>query len=891
MNSFGGGAILSSIKISKILLIFTLCIFWSANSAAAFLAGNAPFSFHGARGIFRGSEKVEFYPKGYLNSERALFFAKNLETGESWPLEVISKNPQSIHLRFTQKLEWKTWITNSLALVVLDQYANEIDQTYFQMGELLDSVFSYDQCLGICDSSKKSVKKLKIWAPTAKSLKLFLPEPQCNSRSNQSFARIEGGAWEIELDPKWMGCKYLLQVDVFSPYTGKVESFKVTDPYSFALSMDSKFSVFVDMDDPRWMPKNWKTQSRPELSSRLNTVLYELHIRDFSIGDPSVPENLRGKYGAFALQNSNGVNHLQSLVAAGVTHLHLLPISDFTSVEENPNNRREPEIEKGLPSDSPLPQEILSRYRALDSFNWGYDPFHYFSPEGSYAKNPEGGSRILETREMISSLHQMGFRVVMDVVFNHTFSAGLARESVLDKIVPLYYYRLDNSGQTRNSSCCSDTASERKMMEKLMRDSVDFWRVNYKIDGFRFDLMNLHSLDTMVRIRDSLRSKDPSIVLYGEAWNFGSLLEKDSSAFTQTKAYGQAIGVFNDRIRDAVRGGTTDSSEKSDQGFVTGLFYDFNHEPANRNTPVDLGQQRSKLLWLGDVVRIGMAGNLRDYTFRDHLGNWVKGGDIRFKGSSTGYAKNPEDTVNYVSAHDGYTLWDALQAKLPFYAKLREPNTATIEEKVDRQILAMGIVAFSQGVPFFDSGIEILRSKSGDQNSYDSGDWFNSIDWLKQQNGWGLGLPPSFSNSGDWPFWQPRLADPKMVAGEKDIRRSERAFLEMLKIRSSSPLFRLETGLEIQSKVSFLESELGAMQPPGLIAMQILDEESDGRDLDPNWKKIFVFVNVTNDAQSFGHNNLSNSNLFRIFGESQLKKSQETKIFLPPRSISVWGDR
>src|SRR5690606_15599872 len=171
----------------------------------------------------------------------------------------------------------------------------------------------------------------------------------------------------------------------------------------------------------------------------------------------------------------------------------------------------------------------------------------------------------------------------------------------LDKVVPGYYYRLDDRGMVKNSSCCSDTASERGMMEKLMRDSLESWRTVFGVDGFRFDLMNLHSVGTMARIRDYLRAKDPSILLYGEAWPFGSLQEKaPEEAFTQPKAFGNSIGIFNDRIRDALRGGTTDTKEKSDQGFVTGLFYDFNHEPANKNTPVDLGAQREKLLYLAD---------------------------------------------------------------------------------------------------------------------------------------------------------------------------------------------------------------------------------------------------------------------------------------------------
>ncbi len=610
------------------------------------------------------------------------------------------------------------------------------------------------------------------------------------------------------------------------------------------------------------------------------------------MADLSVPSALRGTYRAFTLDGTEGDRHLRALAASGITHLHLLPVNDFTSVEEDPARRRDPQISDRFPSDSPLPQEAIGRLRALDSFNWGYDPYHFLVPEGSYATAPHGGARVLEFREMIQGLHRKGLRVVLDVVFNHTFAAGLANEAVLDKIVPLYYHRIDQEGQVRNTSCCSDTASERWMMEKLMRDSLELWRQHYKIDGFRFDLMNLHSVSTMGRLRDYLRKQDPSIVLYGEAWPFGSLLEKDpAGAFTQGKAYGQSIGVFNDRIRDAIRGGTTDSKEKSDPGYVTGLFYDFNHEPANRDTPVDLAQQRSKLLWLGDIVRIGLAGNLRDYRFTDHRGNTVKGGDIHFKGGPTGFAQNPEDNVNYVSAHDGYTLWDSLQAKLPFHTRTRDPGTAPLNERVVRQLLALGLIAFSQGIPFFDAGSELLRSKSGDQNSYDSGDWFNALDWSAARNGWGIGLPPSFSNPEDWPFWRPRLADPALEPGAAEISLARQKFFEMLKVRKSSALFRLKTGSEVQARVRFLDAELGPMQPPGLIVMELIDEEADGRDLDPNWKSLFVAVNVTNDTAVFLHSRLGRAPLSLVFGKGERRLVPAPGLVIPARTISVWGER
>ncbi len=846
------------------------------------------FSQIGARAVFRSGESIEYFSGFFGAKEKTLFFAKDLESGEEWILQPQGRRANSVLLKFASPPDWAKWIQKSLVLVARDNQNNELDRTFFQLGELLDEKFFANECLGLCAQGGK--RWLKVWAPTARSLKVIFPDKNC-TKANSSLQKKGSAVWWVEVPDHWMNCSYQLQVEVFSPHTGRVENFVTTDPYSYALTRNSRYSVFFDPKDPTWFPRKWNSTLRPQLQARIDSALYELHVRDFSIADTSVPDAWKGKFKAFTLPNSAGVSHLRALKDAGITHIHLLPLTDFTSVEEDPAEQKHPQISSNFPTDSPLPQEAIGKVRALDGYNWGYDPFHYFAPEGSYAVNPQGGNRILEMREMIQSLHQLGLRVVMDMVFNHTFSAELANESVFDRIVPLYYYRLDPSGRVRNSSCCSDTASERKMMEKLMLDSLNYWREHFRIDGFRFDLMNLHSVETMERIRDDLRKRDPSILLYGEAWNFGSLLENGGNAFTQWKAYGNSIGVFNDRIRDAIRGGTTDSKEKSDQGFVTGLFYDFNHEPANRNTPVNLGEQRNKLLWFGDVIRVGMAGNLRDYSLRDHQGNMIRGEEIQFKGGPTGFAKDPEDVVNYVSAHDGYTLWDALTAKLPFFVKYRNPSNTSMDERVDRQILAFGIIALSQGMPFFDSGIEILRSKSGDQNSYDSGDWFNGIAWDLSKHGWGLGLPPVFSNSGDWPFWQPRLAEPALQPDRQAISRSFQAFVDLLKIRSSSALFRLPTGSDIKKRVRFLEPDMGPMQPPGLIVMRIADDLSGEKDLDPNWKNLFVLLNVTNQEIAFTHSELSGIDLEKLYGNSHWIVQGPTKILIPPRSISVMGER
>jgi pullulanase len=450
----------------------------------------------------------------------------------------------------------------------------------------------------------------------------------------------------------------------------------------------------------------------------------------------------------------------------------------------------------------------------------------------------------------VKAINETGLRIVQDVVFNHTYENALHPVSVFDKIVPLYYYRLDDQGQVQKSSCCYDTATEHRMMEKLMIDSVVHWAKTYKIDGFRFDLMSFHSRSNMEHLRQAIRSltlaKDgvdgSKIILYGEGWSFGSLhWSNPQEAMTLENSFGTNFGFFNDRLRDAVRGGTTNSAEKSDQGFATGLYFDFNHEPANRNTPTDLTGQKDKLLHLGDVIKAGLAGNLRDYQMKEHLGNTVRAGDLRFRGAPVAVASQAIETINYVSAHDGYALWDAIQAKAPFHTKGRTPDLASASDRQRMQQLALAIPLLSQGIPFVESGTELLRSKNGDQDSYDSGDFFNRLNWSGETNFWGTGLPPAWKNIDDWSFWQPRLQEPLIQASPELIEQTSQYLKALLRLRKSSSLFQLNTLDEITRQLSFIDD---ALKPePGLIAM-LLQNHSES---------LLVFFNASREDRIFAH--------------------------------------
>ncbi|RME36230.1 MAG: DUF3372 domain-containing protein, partial [Deltaproteobacteria bacterium] len=445
-----------------------------------------------------------------------------------------------------------------------------------------------------------------------------------------------------------------------------------------ALSMNSTWSLIADLDDPALQPANWQADALPPLPPE-DIVLYELHIRDFSARDPSVPPELRGTYLAFTLPDSYGVRHLKRLAAAGVTHIHLLPAFDIATINEDRSTWPETDFAAlaALPPDSDQQQAFVAQTRGADGYNWGYDPYHYNAPEGSYSTNPEGTTRILEFRQMVAALHQMGLRVVMDVVYNHTNASGLSEKSVLDKIVPGYYHRLDANGNVASSTCCANTATEHAMMGKLMRDSVLLWSRAYHVDGFRFDLMGHHMKADMLAVQTALNITPPPMeegpgvgatpYLYGEGWDFGEVANNARGVnATQANMAGTGIGTFNDRLRDAARGGNPFQPPQI-QGFVTGLY-----TAPNEASDLPENSQKALLLDLQDQIRVSLAGNLADYPLINAEGNPVTGAQINYNGQPAGYAQDPQENVVYVSAHDNETLFDAIQYKAPLALSMQE---------------------------------------------------------------------------------------------------------------------------------------------------------------------------------------------------------------------------
>lgn len=673
-----------------------------------------------------------------------------------------------------------------------------------------------------------------VWAPTAQRVDL-VHYGRSGSAHDVRMRRTRDGRWVAHGKRSWKNTEYLYRVTVYVPDEGTVVTNLVTDPYSVALTVDSTRSVVADLDDPSLTPRHWARTPAPKIDKQVQRTIYELSVRDFSATDPSVPEQLRGTYDAFAV-DGNGTKHLRALAKAGLNTVHLQPTFDFATVEEDRAKQRTTDCDlASYPPDSDQQQACVMATAGTDAYNWGYDPYHYFVPEGSYAVHPDGAARTREFRTMVGALHADGLQVVLDVVFNHTSASGQAATSVLDKIVPGYYHRLDASGEVETSTCCQDTASEHAMMQKLMVDAVVLWAKEYKVDGFRFDLMGFHSVENMRAVRAALDRltlrKDgvdgKRIYLYGEGWNFGDVA---NNAYFRQAIQGQlggtGIGTFNDRLRDAVRGGSpVDASTVLEQGFGSGLAGDPNGSAANGDT----AQQAALLGHDADLIKIGLAGNLRDFTFTTSDGTVKRGDQIDYNGRPAGYAEQPGETINYVDAHDNQTLFDNLVMKLP--------QDAPMSVRIRLQTLSLATATLSQSPSLWLAGSDLMRSKSLDNNSYDSGDWFNAIDWSGQTNGFARGLPPKASNGSQWDLMRPRLARPAIDPSPADIATAAQQSQDLLRLKASTPLFSLGSAELIKQKVSF-----PVTGDPGVIAMRI--DDTVGGNVDPRLRGALVIFNA-----------------------------------------------
>ncbi|WP_443067020.1 pullulanase-type alpha-1,6-glucosidase [Streptomyces sp. NBC_01261] len=685
--------------------------------------------------------------------------------------------------------------------------------TGVQIAGVLDDLYGAATKADLGPTVHNGRPTLAVWAPTAQSVSLDLDgSPKKMNRNTTT------GVWSVTGPASWKKKPYRYVVKVWAPTVQKLVTNEVTDPYSVALTTDSKRSLVVDLDAKSLAPSGWSSLKKPKAVPLKDAEIQELHIRDYSVDDRTVPAKDRGTYLAFTDKNSDGSKHLRELAESGTSYVHLLPAFDIATIPEKKSEQTATDCDlASYAADSEQQQECVAAVAAKDAYNWGYDPYHFTVPEGSYATDPDGTGRTVEFRKMVKSLNEDGLRVVMDVVYNHTAASGQADYSVLDKIVPGYYQRLLADGSVATSTCCANTATENAMMGKLVVDSVVTWAKEYKVDGFRFDLMGHQpkanilavrkALDALTLAKDGVDGK--KIIMYGEGWNFGEVA--DDARFvqaTQKNMAGTGIATFSDRARDAVRGGSPFDDDPGVQGFASGLYTDPNSSTANGTS----AEQKARLLHYQDLIKVGLSGNLAKYRFTDTDGKDVTGAEIDYNGAPAGYADAPGDALAYVDAHDNESLFDALTYKLP--------ATTSASDRARMQVLAMATATLSQGPSLSQAGTDLLRSKSLDRNSFDSGDWFNAIHWnCATGNGFGRGLPPAADNASKWPYAKGLLTSVKVGCGQIDG--ASAAYQDLLRIRTTEPAFSLGSAGQVQSEMSFPLS--GKDETPGVITMELGD--------------------------------------------------------------------
>ncbi|WP_246036987.1 pullulanase-type alpha-1,6-glucosidase [Thalassotalea litorea] len=803
----------------------------------------------------------------------------------------------------------KALLKGPLYLISVDQKQQITFATAVQYGNLLDVLYTqghndadeYQQFGGVTlEENGKRFSQFSLWAPTAQSVTVALyQEPGVEKNSEKLTLREDPntGIWSGRIAGDYEEYYYQYELNIYHPDASTSVTITTTDPYSLSLSTNSEYSQLVNLDSAKTQPPEWQGHQIPAVAQVEDNVFYETHIRDFSAHDArlSSPE-FAGKYKAFSETDSDGIRHLKQLRQAGLNNIHLLPAFDIGTVNEDPEKRvslsdtvaklcglkpqhgwcaGENKLDPAQMQDSLVSvlqsfdpktgqaQHAVSQWRDIDDYNWGYDPFHYTVPEGSYATDPMGVARIIEFREMVQSLHNMGFRVIMDVVYNHTHKAGLAATSVLDKIVPNYYQRLNPiSGAIEQSTCCDNTATEREMMAKLMVDSLIVWARDYKIDGFRFDLMAHQPKDLMLEARKAVQDVDPDTYFYGEGWNFGEVANNQRFIqASQLELAGSEIGTFSDRLRDAVRGGAFNAvgdDIRKAQGVGNGLGSYDNELATHASEMASEKLQQYRIAM--DQIRVGLAGNLATFELINSAGEKVRGRDIPYGDQPTGYALDPADTINYVSKHDNQTLWDNNQYRLPY-------DMAT-EDRARVQMLSLTYPLLAQGIPFIHMGSELLRSKAFLRDSYDYGDWFNQVDFAMQSNNYNVGLPPAEKDQQNWQLIGKLLNnnEGRDSVSVEHIRWTKQRFIEYLSIRMSSPLFRLTSAKDINARVSF--ENTGPQQQGGIIAMKLSDTIVDAPELDAQFNEIFVVFNNNAAATHFTYGDVQGWQLHPIQQQS-----------------------
>jgi pullulanase len=575
--------------------------------------------------------------------------------------------------------------------------------------------------LGVSWSPSKTV--FKIWAPTAEAVKLRLYAAGDGGEATKTMNldKAQQGTWETIIVGDQHNKYYTLQAKINGKWLKERP-----DIYAKAVGVNGKRGMVVDLKSTD--PAGWVNDKKPAQKSFTDIIIYELHVRDLSESSNSGIKH-KGKFLGLTETGTKspdgeatGLDHIKAL---GVTHIHLLPSFDYDSVDET---------------------------KPDEQYNWGYDPLNYNAVEGSYSTDPyDGNVRIREFKKMVQTLHTNGLRVILDVVYNHTADTS----SNFNQYVPGYFYRHTDKGAYSNGTGCgNETASERAMMRKYMIESVCYWAKEYHLDGFRFDLMGVHDIETMNDISAALHKIDPTIFIYGEGWSAGNCgLAENLRAVKANAAKLDKIAVFSDDMRDGIHGGWSDVKSK---GFVSGAA------------------------GTAESVKFGIVGSVQhpqvDYSKVNY--------------SKAAWAAEPYQTINYASCHDDNTLWDRLKISNP---------TASEADLIRMDKLSNAIVLTSQGVAFLHAGEEMLRTKQGIANSFNSPDAINQLDWSRKTK----------------------------------YKAVFEYYKGLVALRKNHPAFRMPSADMVRANLKFLDSG-----DPNIIAYQL-----NGSAAGDKWKNILVVFN------------------------------------------------
>lgn len=611
----------------------------------------------GSEKIFRHENEINVSPEilsAKLNNWHEIVVRTNLSFDWDHDKIMVNLKGATIKAIVVAKDHYSSDLAHQLTIITEEKLslgtAYQVEISHFghcdvSYGDIVrtkefEQVYTYSGSLGAIYTKESTL--FRVWSPTAHEM--ILAVNQEVHREKPDYYPMEkgpNGTWHMELAGDLNGALYEYHVKIGNQWTVAV------DPYARAVSVNGEKGAVINLSQTN--PPGWELPS-PPFTHFEDAVIYELHIRDATIHQNSAVVN-KGKYKGLtetATINSDGVTTgLDYFSSLGVTHIQLLPIFDYCTVDETK-------------LDTP-------------QYNWGYDPKHFNAPEGSYSLNPfQPDARVRELKELIHAIHEKGMRVIMDVVFNHVYDYS---ESSFHHLVPGYYFRYTQDGGLSNGTGVgNDTASERSMMKKFIIDSLLYWAKEYKIDGFRFDLMGIHDVETMNEARSALTEVDPSIIMLGEGWDLLTPLPSDQKA-NQHNAYKMpGIAHFNDSIRDHLKG---NNFSDQDNGFINGRS-GYNYQ-------------------LKQGISAGMNVPYDYQTYSE-----------------------PNQVVNYVEAHDNHTLWDKLM--------LTNPHSSE-EDLKKMHKLATSIILLSQGIPFIHAGQEFMRTKDGDHNSYRSPDRVNKLDW------------------------------------------------------------------------------------------------------------------------------------------------------------------